>query len=289
MKKIILTIVALVVASAAAAKDIIILNTGSKTGTFSVESYAYANDLANKHSVELVSPGNHCAAYSILTKTTKPVLFPWSSDWEAGGRDGVDCATMHFKDFEIVRYNTTSMHICSLNKKFTSSQFIEKGSETKVGHTTPDYTFARVVQAVNKSFATKHRPITYNGSGDLKTALINGEVNYGIFSVKWAKEIVELGGQCHYVTNTTGNNGLPGLNSLDPKNPFLTIGYDTLWLMINADKSLVAKVKSDLMAAHADKSSAIIRATRDALDINWSQTAESIRLSWEQSVNSLRR
>lgn len=289
MKKIMFTLATVIVTTTTAAADIIVLNTGSKTGSFSVEATAYANDLANTHSVKLVSPGQHCAAYAILKKTTTPVMFPWSSDWEAAGRDGTDCATMPFKDAEVIRYNTSSMHICVIDKKFTAEQFIEKGVEAKVGHTTPDYTFARVVQAVNKSFGTKHRPITYNGSGDLKTALINGEVNYGVFSVKWVKEIVESGGQCHYVTNTTGNNELPGLNALDPTNRFLSIGYDTVWLMINADKKLVEKIKTDIMSAHADKNSAIIRATRNALEINWHQTPESIRSSWEQSVDSLRR
>lgn len=289
MKKIMLTVAAVILATTTAAADIIVLNTGSKTGSFSVESSAYANDLANTHSVSLVSPGHHCAAYAILKKATTPVMFPWSSDWEAAGRDGADCATMPFKDAEVIRYNTSSMHICVIDKKFTAAQFIEKGREAKVGHTTPDYTFTRVVHAVNKSFGTKHRPITYNGSGDLKTALINGEVNYGVFSAKWAKEIVELGGQCHYVTNTTGNNKLPGLNALDPTNRFLTIGYDTVWLMINADKKLVEKIKADIMSAHADKNSAIIRATRNTLEINWNQTPESIRSSWEHSVNSMRR
>ena len=289
MKKIIFTLAALIVTTAATAADITVLNTGSKTGSFSVEASAYATDLAKTHSVKLVSPGNHCAALAILKKTTAPVMFPWSSDWEAAGRDGLDCATMAFKDAEVVRYNTSSMHVCAIDKKFTATEFVKKGAEAKVGHSTPDYTFARVVHAVNKSFGTKHRPITYSGSGDLKTALINGEIAYGLFTVKWVKEIVATGGQCHYVTNTAGNNGLPGLNSLDPTNRSLTISYDTVWLMINADKTLVEQIKADVMSAHANKNSAINTATNNTLNINWQQSPESIRSSWEQAVESLRK
>jgi hypothetical protein len=289
MKKIILVVAALIVTTATTAADIIVLNTGSKTGTYSVESDAYAKDLANKHSVKFVSPGQHCAAFAILSKSTTPILFPWASDWEAAGRDGEGCATVPFKDAEVVRYNTSSMHVCAIDKKFTAAEFVKKGVEAKVGHTTPDYAFARVVQAVNKSFGTNHRPITYNGSGDLKTALINGEVNYGFFTAKWVKEIVAIGGQCHYVTNTEGNNGLSGLNSLDPTNRSLTVGYDTVWLMINADKALVEQIKADVRLAHDNKNSAINTATHNTLNINWKQSPESIRSSWEQAVESLRK
>ena len=289
MKKVMLALAAVAAFGSAIAADVTVLNTGSKTGGFSVESGAYAKDLAQGRSVEFVSPGQYCAAYAIVSKATTPMLFPWASDFEAAGRDGAGCATVAFKDAQVVRYNSDSMRVCSVDKAFTAEGFIKKGSGAKVGHTTPDYAFARAVRAVNESFGTQHKPVTYNGTGDLKTALINGEVNYGFFTAKWVKEIVAAGGACHYVMNSAGADGLPGLNAKDPNNRFLTVGYDTVWLMINADEATVAKVKADMMAAHANTNSAINTATNNTLKIDWNQSPADIRSSWEKAVGALRK
>jgi hypothetical protein len=289
MMKSILILAALTVAATVSAADVTVLNTGSKTGGFSVESGAYAKDLAASRSVDFVSPGQYCAAYAILSKATTPMLFPWASDFEAAGRDGAGCATVAFKDAEVVRYNSDSMRVCSIDPAFTAVGFVKKGVGSRVGHTTPDYAFARAVQAVNQSFGTKHRPVTYNGTGDLKTALINGEVDYGFFTAKWVKEVVAAGGECHYVMNSAGADGLTGLNAKDPANRFLTVGYDTVWLMINADAKAVAQVKSDMISAHANTASAINTATHNTLKINWDQSAEDIRSSWEKAVNAMRK
>ena len=289
MKKFTLILSALTMAATAAAADLTVLNTGSKTGGFSVESGAYAKDLATGRSVEFVSPGQYCAAYAILSKATTPTLFPWASDFEAAGRDGAGCATVAFKDAEVVRYNSDSMRVCSMDPAFTAAGFVKKGVGAKVGHTTPDYAFARAVLAVNESFGTQHKPVTYNGTGDLKTALINGEVNYGFFTAKWVKEIVAAGGACHYVMNSAGADGMSGLNATHPDNRFLTVGYDTVWLMINADDKAVAQVKADIVAAHADTTSAINTATHNTLKIDWNQSPGDIRSSWEKAVNAMRK
>ena len=282
-------IAAVSAASSVLAADVTVLNTGSKTGGFSVESGAYAKDLSAGRSVEFVSPGQYCAAYAILSKSTTPMLFPWASDFEAAGRDGAGCATVAFTDAQVVRYNSDSMRVCSMDAAFTAEGFIKKGVGAKVGHTTPDYAFARAVRAVNESFGTRHKPVTYNGTGDLKTALINGEVNYGFFTAKWVKEIAAAGGTCHYVMNSAGADGLPGLNAKDPANRFLTVGYDTVWLMINADDKAVAQVKADMITAHANTNSAINTATHNTLKIDWNQTPEDIRSSWEKAVNAMRK
>ena len=289
MKKFVIILAALAVTGLALATDLTILNTGSKTGGFSIEANAYAKDLSKGQTVKFVSPGQYCAAHAILSKTTTPILFPWASDFEAAGRDGFGCATVEFKDAQVVRYNSDSMRVCSLDTAFTAEGFIKKGVGYKVGHTTPDYAFSRAVQAVNKSFGTKHRPVTYNGTGDIKTALINGEINYGFFTAKWVKEITEVGGKCHYVMNFAGADGLPGLNSKDPVNRFLTVGYDTVWLMFNSDDKVVAQIKSALMSAHSDANSSINTVTHNTLKIDWNQTTADVRSSWEKSVNSMRK
>ena len=89
MKKLLVAfVIALFSTSALAAEKLTILNSGSKTGGFSMQSQAYATDLAGLYDVDLINPGDRCVALgSLLPKITGPVLMPWASDYEAVGRD----------------------------------------------------------------------------------------------------------------------------------------------------------------------------------------------------------
>ena len=81
--------IALFSTTAFAAEKLTILNSGSKTGGFSMQSQAYSTDLASSYDVNLVNPGDRCVALgSLLPKIDGPVLMPWASDYEAVGRDG---------------------------------------------------------------------------------------------------------------------------------------------------------------------------------------------------------
>lgn len=271
-----------------AAMDITVLNTGSKTGGFSVESSAYAQDLSKNHKVEFINPGQHCAAYSILEKTTTPILFPWANDFEALGRDGKGCATLKFKPEQIVRFNSDPMYVCSMRPEFTAQKFIQSGQGARVGHTTPDFAFGRVVGAVNESFGTTHRSIVYDGTGAAKTALYNGEVDYGFFTAKWVKEIEDNKGQCHYILSGEDRNGYPAIGKLDPKNKKLYGGYATVWVMFNASETTVKKIKQELQAAHQNNNSAIQQAMHGTLTIDWAKSNKDLANDWESAVNSMR-
>lgn len=276
------------VAMCASAMDLMILNTGSKTGGFSVESAAYAQDLAKAHKVDFVSPGQFCAAYGVLTKTTTPVLFPWASDFEALGRDGKGCATLSVKPEQIVRSNLDPMYVCSMKPAFTAKAFVQPGASSRVGHTTPAFAFSRVVQAVNESFKTTHKSVVYDGTGSAKVALYNGEIDYGFFSAKWVKEIEENKGQCHYVLSDKDSKGYPALSKLDTKNPRLYSGYATLWVLLNADAKTTQSIRQQIRELHADPASAIQRATHGTLDIDWDKDKSAVIADWERAVGSMR-
>lgn len=287
MKKL-LTAVAAGVAMHASAMDLMVLNTGSKTGGFSVESAAYAQDLAKAHKVDFVSPGQFCAAYGVLSKTTGPVLFPWANDFEALGRDGKGCATLTVRPDQVVRFNVDPMYVCSTKPGLTAKTFVQPGAAARVGHTTPDFAFSRVVRAVNESFKTAHKSVVYDGTGAAKVALYNGEIDYGFFTAKWVKEIEANKGQCHYVLAGEDRNGYPAIGRLDPNNTKLYGGYATLWVLFNADVKATESIKQQIRQFHADPNSAIQRATHGTLDIDWNRSGSAAIVDWEQAVNGMR-
>lgn len=289
LKKLLISACVLVAASAnAQLKELTVLNTGNKTGSYSIESGAYQQDLAKHYKIEYVNPGQYCAAYSILKNTTTPVIFAWASDIEAVGRDGQGCATVSFKDEQVLRYNQDTMLICSADAARKSADITSKGNKFKIGHTTPAFAFARTVGAINKSFGTDHRAVTYDGTGAIKTALINKEVDFGFFTEKWAKEIVAAGGACHYVMGPARDN-IPSILALDPSNKYLNVGYDTLWLMFNADAATVSKVREQIKALHADADSNIMKATKGAIRINYNMSPADVRKGWENAVSIMQK
>ena len=74
--------IALLSSSAFAAEKLTIINSGSKTGGFSMQSTAYAADLDKDYNVTLVSPGDRCVAVgALLPKIKGPVLMPWATDY----------------------------------------------------------------------------------------------------------------------------------------------------------------------------------------------------------------
>ena len=288
-KKIAILLISAGAAVSAAGLELTVLSTGSKTGSFSIESSAYAQDLSKNYKVKYLAPGNHCAAFSILQQTKTPILFPWATDFESVGRDGEGCATVSFKPEQIVRYNTDPMYACSLKPNLDAKTFISRGNGFKVGHTTVEFVFARTVLAVNKSFGTTHKPVVYNGQGMVKTALYNGEVDYALFSAKFVKDVVANGGRCHYVMSNQDRLGYPAIGKLDPSNQFLNGGYATVWLMFNVDASTVQRIKKELKANHHNADSAIVKATNDTLIIDWEQSPGLIINSWETNVSNMRR
>ena len=74
-----LIIGAILFSTSAIADSLTILNSGSKTGGFSMQSTAYSQDLADEFNVTLVNPGDRCVALgNLLPKIDGPVLMPWA-------------------------------------------------------------------------------------------------------------------------------------------------------------------------------------------------------------------
>lgn len=270
------------------ALELTVINTGSKTGSNSVESSAYAQELSKTHKVEFINPGDGCAAYSVIAKTSTPVLFGWANDREALGRNGKWCATVDVAPAQIIRHTSDPMYVCAMKPELNAKEFVKRGESKRVGITTPEFAFARVVRAVNESFGTDHKPITYNGTGAVKTALFNSEVDYAFLSAKWVKDVEANKGQCLYVMSDQDRMGYPAIGKLDPKNKKLVGGYSSVWLLINADAKTVSTVRKEIKAIHDNPESAYNTAFKNTTVIDWSKTPEQQKADWENSVESMR-
>ena len=138
------------------AKDkLTILNAGSKTGSFAMQMTAVSKDLQKYYNIDLKIPGDYCTAVQMLKNIKGPVLMPWANDFEAIGRDGSGCATFEVEPAQVVRYDSTVMHLCSINHDAAS---LMTNIHT-VGHTTPVGPFSRAVLALNDSFGARLKPI----------------------------------------------------------------------------------------------------------------------------------
>ena len=292
MKKLLVSIMAFLAFSAAAqTKELTVLNTGSKTGYFFVQTNAYAQDLSTKFKVDFVNPGQYCAAYAALQKMTGPVLWPWAGDFEAAGRDGKGCVSVPIDGAKVVKYYRDTFQICSAKPEMTAERFIKRGENLRVGHSTPNYAFAAAItQGVNKSFGTTHTPIHYaDGGGAVKTALVNKEVDYVLIAPKFAREAVAAGqAKCFYVMGRESEDGLIPLAAKDPSNKKLVTASDTVWLVYNADAKQILEIKSMLRTLHGDQNSNISKATKTDSPTNWDKTSAAIKEDWEDSVTNLR-
>jgi hypothetical protein len=251
LEKILTTILLTIIPGIAMSEELIILNTGSETGSFAQETIALFTDFENlEYDVDFRNPGNHCLAIELARTITDPLLMPWASDYEAGGRSGNDCVSYEFKAENIIRYNRTSLQMCTVNNNVDAFA----NTSGLIGITPAWQIQERAVNVINNFFNVKHRAIKYNGSGDLKTALFNGEVEYAILSPKHAADVVNFGGHCFY---SLGNNlpdmpSLPELvNSEDSR--YLYLGWDTVFLALNMSVDQINSLREQLIDIHNKK------------------------------------
>jgi len=254
------------------ATDLTILNAGSKTGSFAMQSTAYAQDLGSAYNVTLDIPGDYCVAVKgILPTIDHAVLMPWASDFESIGRDGEGCAAMNFDSSDVILHTSEATEICSM-----SGQDITTVSG-QVGHTVPSFIFARLIDRINDVYGTEHTNVPYDGSGATRTALINGEVDYVLTYPKHARYIEQNGGQC--------------LFSMDDAENGLALTSDTVWLAFNMNDNETELLRQKVRDLHADCDSAIATYSDCGknLQIDLTATDEDIMRTWEQSVNAQRK
>lgn len=272
---------------AGATEDLTILNTGSKTGGFSQQSLAYYTDLSRMKKdfnvVNLVNPGNKCVAVkSLLPKIKGPILTVWGSDLEAKQRVGGCDATVDLSNASIVRFVEKYQAVCQLNPKMDvrkkSGKFgINAGTQIIQG---------RTVDAINKSFKTKHRSVAYDGWGASKVALLNGEIDYMIVSPPGDQQVKDEGGLCEYDLSRSENS----LYSLDKSNSQLVSSNIDVWLAWNMTDEQVKDLAKKLKTLHYECDTAISKwqkgCDKEGTAIHYSEfdIDESHLVRWEESV-----
>tara|TARA_B110000285_G_C15124249_1_gene619162 strand:+ start:1319 stop:2173 length:855 start_codon:yes stop_codon:yes gene_type:complete len=278
-----LLISASLLASQATATELTILNSGSKTGSFSMTSIAYYTDMLKSYDqINLVNPGTRCVAIgSLLPRIEGPVLMPWGSDYEASGRNG-GCVTFDISKGQVLRYNKEPVSVCTMKPELNITSV-----SGKVAHTVPvDGPLSRVTGQINSSFNTNHENVTYDGSGAVRLALVNGEVDYALLSREHVTYVEQNGGSCDYNLTT----GVNSLYNLDPTNPKLVFGFDNIWLALNMTKEEAATLKATLIEKHENCDSAIAKYTGCGMMPNmyFDMTDEEARAAWEPVVESQR-
>jgi hypothetical protein len=284
MKNILLAFFATLALSVpAAADELIILNSGSKTGSFSMTSIAYYTDLMTEFdNIQLINPGNRCVALnSILPRLDGPVLMPWASDYEAEGRDG-GCATFDISQGHVIRYNAEPMNVCHMGGLDVT---VNSG---RIGHTVPvNGPLSRAAGAINDNFGTEHTNVAYDGQGDTRLALINGEIDYALLAREHAAYVESNGGICNY---NLSNDPESSLYSLANNNTDLVFGFDNVWLGLNMTPEQAADLQETLIAAHNNCESASAQYTGcgELVHILWDLTTEQALERWESVVESQR-
>lgn len=264
------------------ASDLTILNSGSKTGSFSMQSIAYQQDLTGAYDTTLVNPGDRCVALgSLLPNISGPIFMPWASDYEAVGRDG-GCVTFDITDpaVHVLRYDSAPLYVCTRGGDI-------RADSGRVAHTVPvDGPLAAIVREFNTEFGTDHSPVVYDGSGNAGLSLINGEVDYALLSKKHVLVVTEADAAitCDTSLASAGPNSLPA----ETGNQKLAFGFDMVWLVINMTEAEAMELQRNMMMSHLDCSSAIGTWTKcnSVYTTNWNLTMDEVVGRWEPIVKS---
>lgn len=280
--KIISTCLALAMwVTATNAKELHIVSAGSKTGSLTMQATAYAGDLAGSYRLRMSAPGNFCQALTQIDSTT-PTMLLWAHDFEAAVQSG-QCPVKLPAKMQPMRFVKSSSLICSL----TDSDLIFKGN-AKIAHTVPKKMFSTVVSNINTAFGTGHQGVAFNGSGQVRLALLNGEVDLAILTNEHAEVIRSKGGTCKFVLDdqSTGAGVVPLQNF--SQSVKLRHSFNTMIYAVNMTDSQVTELKRNMQQAHKDCNSAIGQYTRcdSLLDLSW-EIDQKILSRWQEDVADL--
>lgn len=256
--------VALVSSLVFADEKLVIVNTASNSGQMITMARAFEEDLKKLgYGTEIVSPGNNCQANGIYRSipTDQPVLINLDSfsqaDPMSGKIDGCE-AVMPTADDLLWTY-LDHMHLCTFNQKDNPTAIFNKGSQFRVGVTPPAHVFENLVGGINSENGTDHKRVQYKGSGDVRSALINGEVDYSILSTKHSKRVMSKGAVC--VAEFTKHQtlmGLPKVSELSAGNGEFDTSFSTVWALKNSSPESVEKMRKIMYDLLHDMNSAII-------------------------------
>lgn len=281
MKKLLaLLLSAVAISNAAAVQDLTIISAGSRTGSLSMQAIAYANDLKLNYNVKLSVPGNFCEALSSLDDR-QPTLFLWAHDFEAEVRAGKCSTNKNLSAATPIRFSKSASLICTMKKENN----ILKGA-AKIGHTVPKKMFNNVINNINQGLGTNHHGVMYNGSGQVRLALVNGEIDFGLVTNEHAEFIRSKGGVCEYVLDDS--TSIPNTKILQPLNPKIRMvhSFDLMFYTVNMSKQEIALLVDYLKKAHKNCSSAIGTYTQcdKLIDGTWVINKEILD-RWEKDVS----
>lgn len=285
LKKIITIISALLLTSIAHAEtQLTVLNTGSKTGGYSQQTMAYFSDLAKQYdTINLVNPGNKCVAIkSLLPKIEGPVLLAWGSDMEAQQRVGGCGATVDVTKAPIVRFVEKYHAVCQANSKLN----VTKDSGRIGFNASTAEMYIATINSMNKAFKTNHKNVAYDGWGNAKIALLNGEIDYVIVPPPGDKQVMDEGGFCNYDLS----RGEKSLFTLDNQNKDLVSSNIDAWLAWNMSDEEAKNLAQKLQKAHFECDTAISKWQKGcdskgtATHLSEFDIDKSHLIRWEESV-----
>lgn len=271
----------------AADKSMHVINSGSKTGPFFIESQILANELSKKYQVDFTNPGNACVAQSLVRQNKKPTLFLWDSTYEAQGRitNNSDCQ-LDFKPQEVLRVDNVDWQVCSINPRFDRESFAKSLNKYRVGYANPGRLFLRNINSINVAFKTEHTGIHYTaGLGSIVTALQNGEIDYAILSPKFVQFNRDKGLVCHWNLGDRDTKDLPSLAkaSGDATNVSLLVKYQVLLIGKNFDSQSLESVKNHLKSFQTTAGTPLNDLYRGLPASDWTQLPSMLQ-EWEKSI-----
>lgn len=283
MKKInnVILILMLFTFQVAQAETIHIISSGSKSGSLTMQSSAYTNDLSDNYSVKLSAPGNYCQAISLISDKT-PTLLIMGHDYEANILVGNCPFDFSFKNAIPIRFNKDSSYICTMN------EIDIKTTNGSIGHTTPVSMFEPLINQINEVFDKNHLNLPYNGSGQVRLALINGEIDYALLTNEHAEMIRSKGGTCNYILDT--EKGVEDAKPLQENTPDerLIHSFNTMIYAFNFDNRLLKRINNDLQQIHNDCSTSISSYTQcgKTMNIIW-EIEDDVMQRWDDDVEEI--
>lgn len=238
-----------------AQEDLTVLNTGSKTGGFSQQSLAYYTDLSRMKKdfavVNLVNPGNKCVAVnSLLPNMDEPVFLPWGSDMEAKQRTDAGCgATVDITEAHLLRFVEKHQYICQADSNLDVTQ-----NSGRIGYNTTASALPKTINAINSSFGTTQKAVSYDGWGAAIIALFNGEIDYAIVSPPGNVQVEEKGGSC--LPLSRGESSLFAMDT-ENKNTDLVASNIDAWLVYNVTEEQASALQKKLKNIHYECDTAI--------------------------------
>lgn len=274
-------VISLVSSFAFASDKLVIVNTASNSGQMITMARAFDEDLKKLgYETEIVSPGNNCQANGIYRSipSDQPVLINLDSFSQADPMSGKisGCEAVMPTADDLLWTYLDHMHLCTFTQKDDPTAIFNKGGQFRVGVTPPSHVFENLVGGINNENSTNHKRVQYKGSGDVRAALLNGEVDYSILSTKHSKRVMSKGAVCvaEFTKHKTLMN-LPKVSDLSAGDGEFDTSFSTVWALKNSSQESVEKMRKIMYDLLHNMDSAIVAERGGKTPVNY--------MGWEKS------